>query len=151
MSSPCEGESFSWKWKCTFCWCSCDAGICNQLIRTRRMWVWVNSGNWWWTGRPGVLRFMGSHRVRHDWGTELNWTELNWNTYIHSPIVTWFFITRFRYTDPETLYISESSFTACLYAQHRVFVATVPSRCVSHVAVKSQIFTLITYNCERWC
>ena len=41
-------------------------------------WVWVNSGSWWWTGRPGVLRFMGSQRVRHDWVTELNWTELNW-------------------------------------------------------------------------
>ena len=38
-------------------------------------WVWVNSGSWWWTGRPGVLRFMGSQRVRHDWATELNWTE----------------------------------------------------------------------------
>ena len=38
-------------------------------------WVWVNSGGWWWTGRPGVLRFMGSQRVRHDWATELNWTE----------------------------------------------------------------------------
>ena len=39
------------------------------------MWVWVNSGSWWWTGRPGVLWFMGSRRVRHDWVTELNWTE----------------------------------------------------------------------------
>ena len=38
--------------------------------------VWVNSGSWWWTGRPGVLRFMGSQRVGHDWATELNWTEL---------------------------------------------------------------------------
>ena len=38
-------------------------------------WVWVNSGSWWWTGRPSVLRFMGSQRVRHDWATELNWTE----------------------------------------------------------------------------
>ena len=37
--------------------------------------VWVNSGSWWWTGRPGVLRFMGSQRVEHDWATELNWTE----------------------------------------------------------------------------
>ena len=36
-------------------------------------WVWVNSGSWWWTGRPGVLRFMGSQRVGHDWATELNW------------------------------------------------------------------------------
>ena len=39
-------------------------------------WVWVNSGSWWWTGRPGMLRFMGSQRVRHHWVTE--WTELNW-------------------------------------------------------------------------
>ena len=39
-------------------------------------WVWVNSGSWWWTGRPGVLRFMGSQRVRHDWVTELNWNPL---------------------------------------------------------------------------
>ena len=38
-------------------------------------WVWVNSGSWWWTGRPGMLRFMGSQRVGHDWVTELNWTE----------------------------------------------------------------------------
>ena len=37
--------------------------------------VWVNSGSWWWTGRPGVLRFMGSQRIGHDWATELNWTE----------------------------------------------------------------------------
>ena len=28
---------------------------------------------WWWTGRPGVLWFMGSQRVGHDWATELNW------------------------------------------------------------------------------
>ena len=39
------------------------------------MWVWVDSGSWWWTGRPGVLRFMGSQIVRHDWATELSWTE----------------------------------------------------------------------------
>ena len=38
-------------------------------------WVSVNSGSWWWTGRPGVLLFMGSKRVGHDWATELNWTE----------------------------------------------------------------------------
>ena len=42
---------------------------------TRWTWVWVNSGSWWWTGRPGVLLFMGSQRVRHNWATELNWTE----------------------------------------------------------------------------
>ena len=36
---------------------------------------WVNSGSLWWTGRPGVLWFMGSQRVGHDWATELNWTD----------------------------------------------------------------------------
>ena len=34
--------------------------------------VCVNSGSWWWTGRPDVLRFMGSQRIRHNWTTELN-------------------------------------------------------------------------------
>ena len=33
--------------------------------------VWVDSGSWWWTGRPGVLWFMGLQRVGHDWATEL--------------------------------------------------------------------------------
>ena len=41
---------------------------------TQWTWVWVNSGSWWWTGRPGVLRFVGSQRVGHDWVIELNWT-----------------------------------------------------------------------------
>ena len=47
---------------------------------TQWTWVWVDSGSWWWTGRPGVLWLMGSQRVRHDWVTELNWTELNGST-----------------------------------------------------------------------
>ena len=34
-----------------------------------------NSGSWWWTGRPGVLRFMGSQGVGHDWATKLNWID----------------------------------------------------------------------------
>ena len=43
---------------------------------TRWTWVWVNSGSWWWTGRPGALQLMGSQRVGHDWVTELNWTDV---------------------------------------------------------------------------
>ena len=42
---------------------------------TRWTWVWVNSGSWWWTGRPGVLWFMGSQRVGHDWATDLIWSD----------------------------------------------------------------------------
>ena len=47
---------------------------------TRWTWVWVNSGIWWWTGRPGMLWFMGSQRVGHDWVTEVNWTETVFST-----------------------------------------------------------------------
>ena len=36
---------------------------------TQWTWVWVNSGSWWWTGRPDLLLFMGSQRVGHDWAT----------------------------------------------------------------------------------
>ena len=42
---------------------------------TQWTWVWVSSGSWWWTGRPGVLQSMGSQKVRHNWATELHWTE----------------------------------------------------------------------------
>ena len=46
---------------------------------------WVDSGTWWWTGRPGMPWFMGWQRIGHYWVTELNWaTELNWTS------CTWF-------------------------------------------------------------
>ena len=70
-------------WKRPWCWEGLGAGGEGDdrgwdgwmASLTRWAWVWVNSGNWWWTGRPGVLRFMGSQRVGHDWATELNWTD----------------------------------------------------------------------------
>ena len=54
---------------------------------------WVHSGSWWWTGRSGMLQFMGSHRVRQDWVTELNWNFARQpNTCIdHWNIVLWVF------------------------------------------------------------
>ena len=42
---------------------------------TQRIWVWVNSGSWRWTGRPGMLQSMGSQRVRQNYMTKLNWSE----------------------------------------------------------------------------
>ena len=73
-------------WKRLWCWERLGAGGEGDgrgwdgwmASRTRWAWVWVNSGSWWWTGRPGVLQYMGSQRVRYDWATEMNWTELNW-------------------------------------------------------------------------
>ena len=50
---------------------------------TQRTWVWVNSGSWWWTGRPGVLQSMGLQRVGHDRVTELNWRALNHCSYAY--------------------------------------------------------------------
>ena len=43
-------------------------------------WVWANSWRWWRTEKPGMLQFMGSQSVRHDWATELNWKETSYQT-----------------------------------------------------------------------
>ena len=53
---------------------------------TRWTWVWVNSRSWWCTGRPGMLWFMGSRRVGHNWATELNWTE---EEYLSQVLLGW--------------------------------------------------------------
>ena len=50
-----------------------DGWMASQTQWTWVHWVWVNSGRWWWTGRPGVLWLMGSQTVGHDWTSELNW------------------------------------------------------------------------------
>ena len=55
---------------------------------TRCTWVWVNSGSWWWAGKPGVLRFMGSQWVGHNWANELHWTELNQKQLVKSAMST---------------------------------------------------------------
>ena len=41
---------------------------------TQWTWVWLDARSWWWTGRTGMLWFVGSQRVGHNWATELNWT-----------------------------------------------------------------------------
>ena len=66
-------------WKRPWCWEGLGAGEEGDdrgwggwmASPTRWTWVWVNSGSWWWTWRSGVLRFMESQRVGHDWVTEL--------------------------------------------------------------------------------
>ena len=75
-------------WKRLWCWEGLGAGVEGDdqgwdgwmASLTRWTWIWVNSGRWWWIGRHGVLWFMGSQRVRHDWATELNWVK--WTLYI---------------------------------------------------------------------
>ena len=85
---------------------------------TQWTWVWMNSGSWRWTGRPGVLRFIGSQRIGHDWATEMNWTE-DCNIYqkphqtlqsILSSMCSWIF-TEERYLAklPQTTWIPEEA------------------------------------------
>ena len=68
-------------WKGPWCWERLKAGgeggkrewDGRMASPTWWTWVWASSGIWWRTGKPGVLQYMGSQRVGHDWMTELNW------------------------------------------------------------------------------
>ena len=80
-------------WKRPWCWEGLRAGGEGDdrgwdgwmASLTQWTWVWVDSRSWWWTGRPGVLRFMGSQWVIHNWMTELNGSE----TVLHSGDKYW--------------------------------------------------------------
>ena len=69
-------------WKRPWCWERLKVGGEGDdrgwdgwmALLTQWAWAWV-TGSWWWTGRPGMLWFMGSKTVGHDWVSELNWTE----------------------------------------------------------------------------
>ena len=57
-----EGDNRGW-----------DGWMASQIGWT---WVWVSSGSWWWTQKPGTLQSMRSQRVRHDWANELISTDI---------------------------------------------------------------------------
>ena len=77
-------------WKRLWCWERLGAGGEGDdpgwhgwtASQNRWTWVWVNSGRWWWTGRPGMLRFIWSQSRTwlSDW-TELNWTHCLWPSF----------------------------------------------------------------------
>ena len=72
---------------------------------TQWTWICVDSLSWWWTRRPGVLGFMGLHRVGQNWAVELTWPELS---------LSFYFIRKYE--------MINSSFTWILwdmYAMHR--------------------------------
>ena len=50
---------------------------------TQWTWIWVNSGSWRWTGRPGMLQSMGLQSVGHEWMTELNWSLVTRFWFLH--------------------------------------------------------------------
>ena len=95
---------FLWKEWCRSWNSSTLATLCKELTHWERLWCWewsgaggegddrgwdgwmasltwwtwvsVNSGSWWWTGRPGVLLFMGLQSVGQDWVNDLIWSDL---------------------------------------------------------------------------
>ena len=90
-------------WKRPWCWERLkargegdDRGWDGWMVSpTQWTWVWVSSGNWWWTGKPGVIQSMGSQRVGHNWVTELEVSFLKENqkylvkehSWLHSAVV----------------------------------------------------------------
>ena len=114
---------------------------------TRWTWVWVNSRSWWWTGSPGVLQFMGSRRVGHDWATEMNWNyirkltpkglcfllkqkglflKVSWLTFHNAP-----------FPSPQTVLVGKTFiYVLCSHEQ------------VSWWILRSTIF--ISSSCSRW-
>ena len=57
-------------WRREAKWMTEDGGDCWMASPTGWTWVWVSSGSWWWTGKPGLLLSTGLQRVRHDWATK---------------------------------------------------------------------------------
>ena len=117
-------------WKRLWCWEGLGAGGEGDdrgwdgwmASLTWWTWVWVNSGSWWWTGAPGVLWFMGSKRVGHDWATELNWTEIHHGSYLG--IILQWVLTIGTFSSVITVQLSPS------FNISKIFLSNLPS--VSH-------------------
>ena len=126
LATSCKGLTH---WKRPWCWEGLGAGGEGDnrgwdgwmASPTRWTWIWVDSGSWWWTGRPGMLQITGSQRVGHDWGTEHThiavlqccvsfcWTTVN-QPYIHVWKWKWKSLSRVRFfATPWTIQSTEFS------------------------------------------
>ena len=108
---------------------------------------WVNSGSWWWTGRPGMQQFMGSQRVRHDWATELNWTEIyvfnhldlikqGFSRYHHrkeQPIISWIKVEVIY--SPNSMYV----FNRHIYSSYVQETVLRTSQIMAHLILKTAL------------
>ena len=101
-------------WKRLWCWEGLGAGGEEgdrgwdgwMASLTRWTWVWVNSRRWWWAGRPGVLRFMGSQRVGHNRVSELNWYD-----YLHKILPV------YLYGSHSNSNLKTAAFIACQFSK----------------------------------
>ena len=70
---------------------------CWMISPTRWTWLWVSSGHWWWTGKPGVLQSIGLRRVKHDWATKVNLPVIHTTCKNHfAPLLRYLFYGYFR-------------------------------------------------------
>ena len=77
------------------------------------IWIWVSPSNWWWTGRPAVLHSLGSQRVRHNWATELNWTNVQMLFSLMRPHLSIFAFVAFGFDVKSKKIITKTGVKAC--------------------------------------
>ena len=80
---PDAGKDWRWEEKGT-----AEDEMVGRHPPTQWTWVWVNSGSWWQTRRPGMLQSIRSQRVRHDWVTERDWTKPNTSRRLYSCFIS---------------------------------------------------------------
>ena len=100
----------------------------------------VDSGSWWWTGRPGVLRFMGSQRVGHDSVTELNW--------IDAPLLPRFILFNYNFTDflGQRIFVTEIMGQILFLKWFLEYTIFYPSQCsVIMLKIQNVFSTFIIY------
>ena len=133
---------------------------------TRWTWVWVNSGSWWWTGRPGVLRFMGLQRVRHDWATDLLWSDvyiylnyfavLETNTTLYINYTSIFFEKGFlqwiQYVYVYIrIYVHLFLFQKKDLRRYKIYIHNQPSKWIKGVKIRNQVREIGVRNkANRW-
>ena len=107
---------------------------------TQWTWVWVNSGSWRWTGRPGLLQFMESQRVGHDWATELNWIE-RWNWRGMCRVIFFFFWQERKYLK---CFLGVDT-DCCKFSLH-----SSGSVCVGHTSVPACVYQWWRWQAPLW-
>ena len=108
--------------------------------------VWVNSGSCWWTGRPGVLRFMGLQRVGQDWATELNWTEWSFKVRDNKNWINLKLLLDWSYEIKRCLLLGRKARTN-LDSILKSRDITLPTEV--HL-VKAMVSPVVMYRCESW-
>ena len=138
-------------WKRPWCWEGLGAGGEGDnrgwdgwmASPTRLTWVWVNSRSWWWTERPGMLQFMGSQRIGHNWATELNLRPLLYSSSVYS----W---QLFLISSSSVRSLLFLSFIVPLLAWNVPLIPPVFLRVFSSISLHYSLKKAFLANCNRW-